>query len=98
MPKYSSTMRMMAEAQYGRSTPTPREEELYDAVTYLGQSFSTATIKVRYREGMDNDNYTVIYEGREVFQITRGISESIVLYLPGDWEDKILKRYHDFKR
>ena len=95
MPKYTSMMRMMAEAHYNRTSPTPREEELYDAVAYLGQSFSTPSIRIRYHEGADNDIYTVLYEGREVFQITRGISDTIGLYIPGEWEDKILKRYHD---
>lgn len=97
MVKYSSMMQMMAQAHYGRSNPTDREQELYEAVTYLGEAFSTKTIKIRCREGADNDIYTVLFEGQEVFQITRGISETISLYLPGEWEDKVLKRYHDFK-
>lgn len=93
MVNYSTEMRVLS----GKSVPDERECELYDAVCYLGESFQTERIKITSFSGTDNDIFNVYYEGNIVFNISTGITDTIKLYLSGEWEDKILEQYHLFK-
>lgn len=81
----------------GRSAPSERECELYDAVCYLGESFQTERINIMAFSGADNCIFKVFFDGKNVFSVSTGTSDTIKLYLAGEWEDKILERCHLFK-
>ena len=93
MINYSKEMQILS----GRSTPSERECELYEAVYYLGESFQSKRIKIIASSGADNDFFNVYYDGKNVFNVSTGLSDEIRLYFGGKWEDEILERYHLFK-
>lgn len=105
MAEYGGVFKDIMRLRYGKTKPTQREEKLFEAVSYLGESFNSPTTiseddmgengktVIRRNDYSDTDHVIVFYEGNDVFHITLGFSDKIINYIPGEWEDKILKRY-----
>ena len=109
MVEYGGTFKDIMRLRYGKLKPTSQEIELFNAVSHLGESFnapistgSLTTLRgslngkvvIKRMDHDDTDHLVVYYEGREVFHITIGLADKITYYLPGEWEDQILKRYY----
>lgn len=113
MVKYGGTFKDIMQYRYNKTEPSAKEIALFKAVSYLGEAFNSipplkpsfnnsvpnlnGKVIIRRNNYSDNDHLIVTFEGREVFHITVGISDAITLYIPGEWEDKILKRYYEFR-
>lgn len=111
MVEYGGMFRDIMKYRYGKTEPTPQECELFKAVSYLGESFNNynppspvskpavsglnGKVLIKRKDYSDTDHLIVLYEGNDVFHITIGIADKITNYIPGDWEDKILKRYYE---
>ena len=100
MVEYGSIFKDIMRIRYGKVEPTPQEQELFNAVSYLGESINDLTtpgLIIRRKDTGYTDHIIVYYNGNDVFHITIGDSNKITNYIPGEWEDEILSHYYRFK-
>lgn len=109
--EYSGSFKDIAKYRYGKTEPSSKERELFEAVSFLGESFNNynsptsgserffpslnGKVVIEHSECSDTDNFIVYYEGNNVFSIIIGESDKITNYIPGEWEDKVLKCYYE---